>query len=169
MRGLQSLGNRKREGRGTVVLFGGLSMMRSRDRLLSSSVRPGAVLALGLLLVGCTGSMGAVVGGQGGGTGNGPGPGGGNGGTGGPNGNCTDSVTLAPQRVVRLTLNQIANATGTIVNGSLTQTLITQQGLSTVANAFFPPLDSTREGTVIIASRYQQVDGMAVTASQYVT
>src|ERR1044071_504953 len=148
-------------------------MMRSRERLLSSIARPGAVLAVGILLVGCTGSMGGVVGGQGGGPGgNGPGNNGGNGGTSGPkppNGNCTDSVVLAPQRVVRLTLKQMANATGTLINGALTQTLVTQQGLDSAPNAFFPPLDSTREGTVIIASRYQQLDGMAVTASQYVT
>ncbi len=77
--------------------------------------------------------------------------------------------TLAPQRVVRLTLKQIANSTGLAVDPSLTQTLVTQQGLDTANLAFFPPLDSTREGDTIIASRFQQTDNMAVTASQFVT
>jgi hypothetical protein len=75
---------------------------------------------------------------------------------------------LAPQRIVRLTLQEIANSTGAAIDTSLTQTLMTQQGLGQATLAFFPPLDSTREGDTIIADRYQQTDNMAVTASQFV-
>src|ERR1043165_1381194 len=86
------------------------------------------VLAGSLALVaavGCNGSIGKGdqnSGGGGSGGGNGPG---GHGGT--DTTPCTTTVTLAPQRVVRLTLKQIANATGAYVDSSLTQTLVSQQ------------------------------------------
>jgi hypothetical protein len=112
-----------------------------------------------MMAAGCQGSISK-------GTSGGAGTGGGNNGTGGAQ--CTGSSTLALQRVVRLTLQEIANSTGVAIDPSLTQTLVTQQGLGTPTNAFFPPLDSTREGDTIIADRYQQTDNMAVTASQFV-
>ncbi len=67
-----------------------------------------------------------------------------------------------------MTLQEIANSTGVAIDPSLTQTLVTQQGLGQPTLAFFPPLDSTREGDTIIADRFQQTDNMAVTASQFV-
>ena len=143
--------------------------MRENSSVQAWWPRLGAVAA-GICLMavaGCQGSIGKGNGNTGTGNNNG---GAGNGGGGGDNNaQCTGSTVLAPQRIIRLTLQEIANSTGVAIDPSLTQTLATQQGLGQPTLAFFPPLDSTREGDTIIADRYQQTDNMAVTASQFVT
>ena len=138
--------------------------MRENTSVQACWPRVGAVAAGICLMVatGCSGKISPQGGGNGGDTG-------GSAGNGGGNNPCTGTNTLAPQRVVRLTLQEIANSTGAAIDPSLTQTLVTQQGLGQPTLAFFPPLDSTREGDTIIADRYQQTDNMAVTASQFVT
>jgi Protein of unknown function (DUF1592)/Protein of unknown function (DUF1588)/Protein of unknown function (DUF1595) len=145
-------------------------MTRFGDKLTGSKRLGGALVTAAALLVGCKGGVsgmeGAGTGGDGAGTGTGGGSGSGGGSTGAL---CTDSVTLAPQRIVRITLKQNANAVGSMIDPSLTQTLVTQQGLATADLAFFPPLDSTREGSTIFADRLQQIDNMAVTASKFLT
>ena len=123
------------------------------------------VVGAGAILLAAAGCNGSITGHQGG-TGGFSGAGGGGGSA--PPPPCTDSVTLAPQRILRLTLKQIANSTAAI-DPSLTATLIAQQGLATANLAFFPPLDSTREGDTIFADRFQQTDNMAVTASKFVS
>jgi hypothetical protein len=133
--------------------------------------RLGAVAA-GICLMAAAGCEGSISKGNNnnGGTGNSNGGVAGNTGTAGVTGTqCNGSATLAPQRIIRLTLQEIANSTGAAIDPSLTQTLATQQGLGQPTLAFFPPLDSTREGDTIIADRFQQTDNMAVTASQFVT
>jgi len=130
--------------------------------------RLGAVAA-GICLMAAAGCQGSIGKGENGGTGNSTGGAGNNGTAGGPGTQCTGSQTLAPQRIVRLTLQEIANSTGAAIDPSLTATLVTQQGLGQPTLAFFPPLDSTREGDTIIADRYQQTDNMAVTASTFVS
>ena len=134
--------------------------MRENSSVQAWWPRGGAVAA-GICLMLAAGCQGSVSKGNGG-SGNSSG----NNGTGG--GQCSGTATLAPQRIVRLTLQEIANSTGAAIDPSLTQTLATQQGLGQPTLAFFPPLDSTREGDTIIADRYQQTDNMAVTASQFV-
>ncbi len=129
--------------------------------------RVGAVAA-GICLMAAAGCQGSINKGNGNGGGN-AGNGGGSAGNGGGNDQCTGAAALAPQRIVRLTLQEIANSTGIAIDPSLTQTLVTQQGLGQPTLAFFPPLDSTREGDTIIADRFQQTDNMAVTASTFVS
>jgi hypothetical protein len=139
-------------------------------RLLWGAVATGATLIAALGCQGSIGMGGPPTTGNAGSTG-GPmgGLGGGNGGTTViPPTPCTTTVTLAPQRIIRLTLKQIANSTAAI-DSTLTQTLIDQQGLATANLAFFPPLDSTREGDTIFADRFQQTDNMAITASKLVS
>ncbi len=99
--------------------------------------RMGAVAA-GICLMAAAGCQGSISKGDNNGTGNTNG-GAGNTGTAGGTGTgsqCTGSMTLAPQRIVRLTLQEIANSAAAI-DPSLTQTLVTQQGLGQPTLAFF--------------------------------
>jgi len=110
--------------------------------------RLGAVAA-GICLMAAAGCQGSISkGNNNGGTGNSTSGGAGNTGTAGGTGTqCNGSATLAPQRIIRLTLQEIANSTGAAIDQSLTQTLATQQGLGQPTLAFFPPLDSTQRAT----------------------
>ncbi len=73
-----------------------------------------------------------------------------------------------PQRIVRLTLLEAANALGTLLSQDLASLVRVQQGLNEPTQAYFPPLESTREGDTIFDGRLQQTEMIAAASGQYV-
>lgn len=108
---------------------------------------------------------------SGGGVGNGTGGTAGSanpaGGTGSPT-TCTGTGVTASKRIVRLSLNQIVNSIGTLVNGSLRAVLTEEHKVVDAQHRAFPPLQDPREGNSIIDANWKTIDAMAQAAGNYV-
>jgi hypothetical protein len=161
----------------------GLTQSRTR-------FRPELAVAVFALSAGCTGNVGSpegmpmTPGGGGNGSGSGGGssvPGAGNtgtpgaGSTGVPGGGtgplpegCTGSEVVAPKRLIRLSFNQIANTLRVLLSEAAANQISEAFQIGDPTTRTFPPLANPREGSVIIESNWQSVDGIAQAAGKYV-
>src|SRR5438045_4647042 len=67
---------------------------------------------------------------------------------------CSDPLSVAPRRLVRLTLNQSANAIQGLLGATAAQMVQTQFGLGDPTQNTFPALNGPREGVSIIPSLF---------------
>jgi hypothetical protein len=124
------------------------------------------------LTIGCNGMIRDKPGAGGGTGGTGAGSGGGiAGGTGTPTVTgelCTGDPVLIKRRMVRLSLNQIANSVGSFLGAAAGTSVATTYEIPSSRDRYFPPLSSAREGDTIIDSIWGTSDGMASEAGKYV-
>jgi len=74
----------------------------------------------------------------------------------------------APQRMLRLTLNQTMNAIAGLLGTAAAQPIQTMFGVGDPTTNTFPALNGPREGVSIIPSLWSKLDGIANAAGQYV-
>ncbi|HLV66098.1 MAG TPA: DUF1592 domain-containing protein [Polyangiaceae bacterium] len=89
-------------------------------------------------------------------------------GTGGADTACFGTGLTASKRIVRLSLNQIVNSLGTLIDPALRTSLAAEHQVVDAQHRAFPPLQDPREGNSIIDATWKTIDGMAQTASEYV-
>lgn len=81
---------------------------------------------------------------------------------------CSGTGVTASKRIVRLSLNQIINTIGTLINPGLRSGLAEEHNVVDAQHRSFPPLQDPREGNSIIDSNWKTIDSMAQAAGEYV-
>lgn len=81
---------------------------------------------------------------------------------------CAEADVTVSKRLVRLTFNQLDRSLRSLLGNELADAVNTKLELPSAYERTFPPLNSPREGSVIIDAQWQTGDALAQAAGQHV-